>query len=422
MEGFPGQGRTNRRTGFGSICGRKNVLKYLWAEVNPPLKFFLMRYFIPVMFVMLLTKSLTAQQNHFIYIQSDNEQPFYLKMAGQTYSSSAAGFLILSKLRDTAFEMVLGFPRNQYPEYRFQMPPVTKDRGVALKQFGDKGWGLFDLQTMDIQMGEQVSADKAMVRPAEKPMATDTFTRVLSSVIDDKAIAETELVRNAGVASGSAAGTGGRKDSTLSLTAGSVERGVAPRPDTLRSGDGNPAVNKEISSAVQPEKKSSSTDVSGQVAKKEPVTGKDTVVSVRPVNVVPAESSALGIRDSATAKQSPSVAIPQVAAGAGGQLRKDCRSMVSVKDLGTLRRRMESIADEDAKVAAALREFKASCFTTEQVRSLLVVFYREEGRYKLIDAAYPHVYDPGNYGQLLPLLKDPYFIHRFRRLTGMPVE
>lgn len=93
--------------------------------------------------------------------------------------------------------------------------------------------------------------------------------------------------------------------------------------------------------------------------------------------------------------------------------------MVSVKDLGTLRRRMESISDEDAKVAAALREFKLSCFTTEQVRSLLVVFFREEGRYKLIDAAYPHVYDPGNYDVFLPLLKDPYFIHRFRKLTGV---
>jgi hypothetical protein len=103
----------------------------------------------------------------------------------------------------------------------------------------------------------------------------------------------------------------------------------------------------------------------------------------------------------------------------GRSPRTDCKGMVSVAELGQLRRRMESIPDEDAKVAAALREFRLRCYTTEQVRSLLVVFFREEGRYKLLDAAFPMIYDPEAFLDLQSVLRDPYFIHRFRRLVGL---
>ena len=99
-----------------------------------------------------------AQQHHFFYIQSDKEQPFYVKLGDKTYSSTAAGFLILSKLKDTAIDIVVGFPKDVYPEYRFLVTGTDKDRGVALKDFKDKGWGLFDFQSLEVQMGEKTSA------------------------------------------------------------------------------------------------------------------------------------------------------------------------------------------------------------------------------------------------------------------------
>jgi hypothetical protein len=81
---------------------------------------------------------------------------------------------------------------------------------------------------------------------------------------------------------------------------------------------------------------------------------------------------------------------------------------------------MEALADEDAKVALALRSFRESCYSTEQVRSLLVVFGREEGRFKLLDAAYPYVTDPSKFPELESVLKDSYFIYRFRKKTAAP--
>jgi hypothetical protein len=392
-----------------------------------------------------------------MFIQSDLEQPFYLKLAGQTYSSSAGGFLILSKLTDSAFDIVVGFPLGKYPEYRFHVAPVVKDRGVALKQFEGKGWGLFDLQTMDIQMGELASVVAAPLRTPEKSVATDTFTSVLSSVIDDKGLAETELVRkqdgkpvaampgervkdSAGIASAELpagvlkerADSLAVRDARVSASAGDKSNAATVPAtftdtmarqsgvDQMRSG-GKDVVKADT--ALSMVASDSSARKAGEKGSLPVATGVGEPAVVRKDTAATATSSMTSVTVPAAdtvRKASVTTAAPTPAAAAATRpVRTDCRSMVSVKDLGTLRRRMESISDEDAKVAAALREFKQSCFTTEQVRSLLVVFFREEGRYKLIDAAYPHVYDPGNYDVFLPLLKDPYFIHRFRKLTGV---
>jgi hypothetical protein len=92
--------------------------------------------------------------------------------------------------------------------------------------------------------------------------------------------------------------------------------------------------------------------------------------------------------------------------------------MATEKDLAAVRKKMVGIKDEDEMVLAALRDFKQRCYTTEQVKTISYVFTREEGKYKLIDAAYPYIYDPANYGQLETLLKDKYFIYRFKALTS----
>jgi len=102
-----------------------------------------------------------------------------------------------------------------------------------------------------------------------------------------------------------------------------------------------------------------------------------------------------------------------------GRERTDCKSMATQKDVDGLRKKMAAMTDEDAQVALALKAFKGKCHTTAQVRDICFVFVRNEGKYKLMDAAYPHVYDPGHFMELEPLLTDPYFIHRFHALTGI---
>ncbi len=115
--------------------------------------------------------------------------------------------------------------------------------------------------------------------------------------------------------------------------------------------------------------------------------------------------------DSAAVKAADPVEKPS-----GRANRSNCARMASDKDVAAMKKKIVGIRDEDDMVSAALKDFKQRCYTTEQVKTISYVFNREEGKYKLIDAAYPYIYDPSNYGELELILKDKYFIHRFKAL------
>ncbi len=383
-----------------------------------------------------------AQQHHFFYIQSDKEQPFYVKLGDKTYSSTAAGFLILSKLKDTSINIVVGFPKDIYPEYRFLVSGTNRDRGMALKDFQEKGWGLFDFQSMEVQMGEKADPASGSANPVVKTATTDSFTTVLASVIDDSTLLETVVVLKEKVpgkpqkeapvaapqlllsnAADSLSGT--VKSRSAEITAVNTRalsdtdsvfvtaRPTPAAPEILKNQQNETVLDtstRSMSSAFKLQESVDSTGTQMVFVDRKAGGGQDTISVWLPSTDKERSPADLPkeTKDTASSTFRPN--------------RSDCRGMVSVSELGVLRRRMEAAPDEDAKVAVATREFRTKCFTTEQVRSLLVVFTREEGRYKLIGAAYPHIYDPGNYGQLLPILKDPYFIHRFRKLTGIAAE
>ncbi len=146
-------------------------------------------------FSLLTLVSARAQHHHFLYLQADQQQPFYVKMGPSVLSSSADGFLIIPRLRDSAVQMIVGFPSKKFPEYRFRFDGFRKDRGMALKDFGEKGWGLFDYQTLEILMGEKLEEPQAVLPPPPIPLTDDPFTVVLASVIDDPGLLATPLVQ-----------------------------------------------------------------------------------------------------------------------------------------------------------------------------------------------------------------------------------
>ena len=113
----------------------------------------------------LLTVNSLAQQNHFIYVQTENKHPFYIKLDKKILSSSASGYLIIPKLQDGDYILSIGFPKNEWPEQNVTCNINKKDAGYLLKDFGSKGWGLFNLQTMEVVMSG--------VKPAEKTTAIE---------------------------------------------------------------------------------------------------------------------------------------------------------------------------------------------------------------------------------------------------------
>lgn len=91
------------------------------------------------------------QADHFIYLQSDTKQPFFVKL-GATASplaSSSSGYLILPRVSQGSLSFWVGFPDNSAPEQHFTVS-VGADKGYLLKRFPEKGWALYDLQELTL--------------------------------------------------------------------------------------------------------------------------------------------------------------------------------------------------------------------------------------------------------------------------------
>ena len=141
--------------------------------------------------VLLFSLSSKAQINHFIYLQTENKQPFYVKFNKKIISSSASGYLIISKLQPGNYDLIIGFPKNEWAEQHFTGSVKNEDVGYLVKNFGEKGWGLFNLQTMQVAMTGEKNTE-ATVAKVDK---TDEFSNLLSNVVNDPSILKKEVQR-----------------------------------------------------------------------------------------------------------------------------------------------------------------------------------------------------------------------------------
>ena len=125
---------------------------------------------------------------------------FYIKKSGELLSSSTAGFIILPKLQPGTHQFTIGFPKEEFPEYEFKVEISGKDKGYTLKNYQNKGWGLLDMQTMDVNMGKRLNGKKESARQYGA-MSDDPFAVILAAVVNDPGIRETSLVQTAAMVS-----------------------------------------------------------------------------------------------------------------------------------------------------------------------------------------------------------------------------
>lgn len=130
----------------------------------------------------------SAQKVYFMYLQAEPAQPFFLKLNGKVHSSSASGYLILSRLVDTTYTITIGFIKPGIREQVFTVRTEQKDHGFLLKDFGEKGWGLFDLQRLTVQYSETVPVAVQLQATAGKQVSP--FTELLSKATGDPSLRE----------------------------------------------------------------------------------------------------------------------------------------------------------------------------------------------------------------------------------------
>gem|GEM_PF-3112780 len=140
-----------------------------------------------VLIYMLLSGKGHAQQDYFILVQSDNNQPFYVLRGDKSFSSSAQGHLILSQLKEGGNTMTIGFPGKLFPEQRYTISIRNQDLEYQLKNLGDKGWGLFNPRTLELKMPDK--KDETAGRPGvEGVKKDDAFSRLMAGVVSDTAV------------------------------------------------------------------------------------------------------------------------------------------------------------------------------------------------------------------------------------------
>jgi hypothetical protein len=146
-----------------------------------------MKRFVLSFLILVSCLSAFSQKIYFLYLQSDNDQPFFVKMNEKIYSSAASGYVILPGLRDSSYTFSIGFPQNKFPEQKFAVDIRGKDRGYLLKNLGEKGWGLFDLQALTIQMA---LPDKSGRIKTEPRTDITPFTEILARAANDPSLKE----------------------------------------------------------------------------------------------------------------------------------------------------------------------------------------------------------------------------------------
>jgi len=132
-----------------------------------------------------------AQKIYFVYLQTENGDPFFVRINDNLYSSTPSGYLILARLKDSTYSFKLGFPGKDV-DLDFTTTINKKDHGYLIKNFGEKGWGLFDLQSLSIQMSSSPTKSSADIKNSN--IQVDAFTDLLSKATDDPSLKQSPIL------------------------------------------------------------------------------------------------------------------------------------------------------------------------------------------------------------------------------------
>jgi hypothetical protein len=400
------------------------------------------RFFLCFLFsIAVLTAS--SQKVYFVYLQSETNQPFFVKMNERVYSSTGSGYLILSKLRDSIYNFSIGFPQNKLPQQNFSVAINRKDHGYLLKNFGEKGWGLFDLQTLAVQMSS-ASASKADATEKTKEQNTSAFTDILSKAADDPSLKEKPIQAKIEEKKPEVIPQEMVKKEEVKPT---IIEEPALKKEEPKVEIKEPAVvkNEEMKTNVVESykptmvtKKSESSNVEGfgLVFIDDYGNGtKDTIrlliPDTRPVvtetrQELKEEKKFLDIISDTASKVKE--IIPEIKNDSATEtktvvnektkvtIKNNCKEVASETDFFKLRKKMAAETTDDNMIIEAKKYFKTKCFTTAQLKNLNTLFLNDAGKYKFFDAAYIYVSDIDRFSSLQSELKDEYYINRFKAM------
>lgn len=397
-----------------------------------------------------------SQPEYFMYIQAEERLPFYAVINTKVYSSSESGYMIIPKLHDSNYLITIGFAKNAYPEQRFEVTVNKKDHGFQLKHFNEKGWGLFNLQTMAITMN--TGQDQKTTEAITGTKKTDAFSALLANVVNDSAILYTtvspkipesekqqplEVVKQnepektetqTVVISTPSTGQSELKETkdTVAVPAESevtvtVKKNIsspayetAVNRDNIKAAGNIVNAEKAFVSKLE-ERKTNDAYHATYLEQYNFVTdtirisipfndisvlapsGKEENVTTPAVNEAVVSPSVTGNNNTADTKKL-SVSI----------VNSDCKNFASENDVDKLRVRLLNDNNIEDKIKSTRRFFKNRCITVKQVKALSELFPTDETKLLFFETSYPFVSDSGNVHMLEDILQNNTYKTRFK--------
>jgi hypothetical protein len=375
-----------------------------------------MKKMLQLALVLFISVAARAQQNYFVYVQTDNKQPFYIKMNDKIMSSSTAGYLVIPKLTSGTYTFTVGFPKDQWVQQIFNIAIGTNDAGYLLKNFGDKGWGLYNIQTMEISMNG-TAASSTVKTVADND---DVFATTLSGVANTNLSVKKEVTPPP---------TKEEPITVKEVASTQVEKpavSVIKKIQTFNDDDGK--------TIVYTDKQSNKVDtirifipIENVPVVKKPVAVVKNVENVKTEGPkdkkfldIDMQSSNEKVADKKEPVKKVEIApiVEPVIKTEKPMLtfNSDCKANATDDDFFKTRKKMVVEDSDDAMVDAARKQFKQKCYSVEQIKNLSLLFLNDAGKYKFFDAVYPYTSDTQNFAGLEALLKDEYYIKRFKSM------
>ncbi len=415
-----------------------------------------------------------SQENFYVYFQADDHLPFYAKINAKFYSSSETGYLIVPKLNDGVYEVVIGFAKNEYAEQYFSLSLNKKDNGFQLKNFAGKGWVLVNLQNSSVINNTNHSAGLSPSFSGTRK--TDAFSQLLANVVNDTAILYSIAKYKDADAVVSKASEPNKlqtieaTEQNITLTDSILTppvKEIGGAKDSVVTGQDHivaeslkeiPKINEKI---VSDPVKSFNADRSGEVAVKAKISlekpfitriderkigesyqatyieqynfATDTIKIYILSNENPVEPSTVIIRsDEKTVEELPEQNNPVIenslpvkpvvidSATFKGRAveinNSDCKSFATDYDIDKLRVKLindKTIAD---KFATAKRFLKSKCLSVKQIKALTELFPSDETKFGFFEIAYPFVSDTGNFYLLGDLMENDFYKNRLKAM------
>jgi hypothetical protein len=412
--------------------------------------------------LLLMVGAVRAQKVYFIYIQSDNRMPFFVKMGDKVTSSTASGYLILSKLVDSAYQFTIGKTGDAAAESRFSVTINKQDRGFLLKE-SEGRFGLFDLQALTLlsPLASAATSGKAVAK------RTDAFTVLLAQAANDPSLLEVRTAatitakpeKEKKVEPGPAVAIikeepemerpalqSEQADSIIQTATANTETAISPNDTDTKDTASAPQTEQTVSNESEPNQtpvaeeiqtytrsvvtrksESSTSEGFGLTFLDEAEGAVDTIRIIIPNQAVSFQSEAnddadskkfLNITNADSARDTSVAAANETIRAAEKKKRRGCAAEASEKEFFKLRKNMAAEGSDDAMIKEAQKYFKRSCFSTAQIKNLGSLFLTASSKYQFFDAAYGHVSNPEQYAVLQSELNDDYYVNRFKVLIA----